>query len=144
MSTDHPEIPADLLEHLLPDERICYGAALTEQGFVGDVDTLVVSALYRVALARRDAAGGNGPGMNKPAPVTHERLVETLEFILAHVKAKDSFEGSFEYMMPGPEDVDEHADPRTWPYAMVVGAVRTGNSMGQGGVTFIGGGLGHG
>ena len=134
-----------LLEHLDEQERIAYGIADTTGGFVGDLGNEWVRALLqRLALERQKVAGLTPqPPSNRPAPMTHEQLVETLEFMLAHVKAKDSFEGSLEYLMPGPEDVDEHADPRTWPYALVVGAIRTGNSMGQGGVTFIGSGLGH-
>lgn len=135
----------DLLQHLDEQERIAYGIADTTGGFVGDLGNEWVRALLqRLALERQKVAALTPqPPMNRPKPVTQDELVDLLEFITASVKAGDSFEGSLEYMMPDPEDYDEHADPRTHPYAMVMGAVRTGNAMGQGGVMFIGTGLGH-
>lgn len=70
----------------------------------------------------------------RPAPMSKDALVELLEAVKAYVAAGDSFEGSLEYMMPDPED--HEANPDVW--AMVRGSIRTGNSMGQGGISFIG------
>lgn len=39
-----------------------------------------------------------------PKPMTHAQLVEALEALLAHVRAHNSFEGSFEYLMPQPAE----------------------------------------
>jgi len=63
--------------------------------------------------------------------MTHEQLVGVLEDLLAHVKERDSFEGSFEYSLPDP-DSDEQAE------VMVRAAYRIGNRQGQGGMRIVG------
>lgn len=72
-----------------------------------------------------------------PVPMNRADLAALLQDIQASVAAGDSFEGNFEYTMPDPEDFESDKIPEdTW--AIVRGAYRIGNSMGQGGLRFIG------
>lgn len=71
--------------------------------------------------------------MNLPEPVSKQQLLDVLDDIRARVDANDSFEGSFEYLMPDPDDPDERdAD------FMLRAVWRVGNSMGQGGMRSVG------
>lgn len=64
---------------------------------------------------------------NQPVPVTHEQLIAVLEDILAAVRAHDSFEGSFEYLMPQPPQGHEpvlnaQGDGVVWCTACSIGS----------------------
>ena len=69
-------------------------------------------------------------------PTSQEQLLELLDDIRERVAAGDSFEGSLEYLMPGPEPFNgpefEGAD------FAARASYRVGNSMGQGGVSLFG------
>lgn len=73
--------------------------------------------------------------MNTPVPMSQAQLCDTLRNMLEHVAASDSFEGSIEYTMPTDEEVPEGT------FALVRASYRVGNSMGQGMVRLIGGGV---
>jgi hypothetical protein len=70
--------------------------------------------------------------------------LETLAFLLAdireHVIQGDSYEGSIEYLMPGPVPPGE--DENLWPATdadfWVTATYRIGNLQGQGGMRMIG------
>lgn len=63
---------------------------------------------------------------------TKAELLAILDDIRTSVERDDSFEGSIEYLMPGPLDLDPDAD------FAVMASYRVGNSQGQGGVVLIG------
>lgn len=81
---------------------------------------------------------------NMPVWMSYGELMATLEDMRKHVAAGDSFEGSIEYLMPGPgeqEHFPEHADmPEDEWYrgVMVQASYRIGNRQGQGGMRMIG------
>lgn len=63
---------------------------------------------------------------------TKAELLAILDDIRAAVAGDDSFEGSIEYLMPGPLGLDPDAD------FAVRASYRVGNSQGQGGYVLIG------
>jgi hypothetical protein len=67
---------------------------------------------------------------NLPVPTTYAALAAVLRGMADLVEAGDSFEGSIEYLMPDPANLDAEV--------MVRASFRIGNSMGQGGVRIIG------
>lgn len=82
---------------------------------------------------------------NMPVWMSHGHLVATLEDILDHVRAGDSFEGSIEYLLPDPDNPDEvppefrdGKDGYFEPGVMVRASYRIGNLQGQGGLRMIG------
>lgn len=70
-----------------------------------------------------------------PEPMPREELAAWLERLAASVRSGDSMEGFVEYLLPDPDD-PVPGDGRSW--RMVTARVRTGNLMGQGGMTMIG------
>lgn len=72
--------------------------------------------------------------MFSPIGMTQEQLVHLLQDITQAIEHGDSFEGNLEYLMP--DEKDYEANPGV--QFMVRGAYRVGNSMGQGGMRFIG------
>jgi len=67
--------------------------------------------------------------------MSHDELLATLEDIIAHVREGDSLEGSFEYLIPDPDE----ADSDQWMSGyMVRAAYRIGNLQGQGFMRMIG------
>jgi hypothetical protein len=71
---------------------------------------------------------------NTPVPVTRDELLDIIDDIRRRVSAGDSYEGSFEYLMPFDNDMEpiEGAD------FVVTAAYRVGNLQGQGGMRMIG------
>lgn len=69
----------------------------------------------------------------RPCPVnmSHEDLLAMLDDIRKRVAEGDSFEGSFQYLMP----LDDDAPPRSFD---VQASYRVGNTMGQGGMRMVG------
>lgn len=65
--------------------------------------------------------------------MTQEELAAVFDELAALVRANDSWEGLIEYVMP------EIPDPPPEVYANVRARYRIGNSMGQGGMRFVGG-----
>lgn len=65
----------------------------------------------------------------KPIKLSKDDLIATLKDIIGLIEADDSMEGSFEYTFGEECERGEF---------MVRAAFRTGNSMGQGGITLIG------
>ena len=63
--------------------------------------------------------------------VSKDELLGILDDMRRAVAADDSFEGSLEYLMPGPLGLDPDAD------FAVMASYRVGNSMGQGGEVLI-------
>jgi hypothetical protein len=67
-------------------------------------------------------------------------LALLLDDIMHHVLDGDSYEGSLEYLMPGP--IPPGQDPNLWPATdaefWVTAAYRIGNLQGQGGMRLIG------
>lgn len=98
-------------------------------------------------------------GFNEPAPASKEELLETLRDVIALVEADDSFEGFIQYSMPTPdpcgrcdntgvflgsrcEVCDGVGDVYNPPVLEgadfgLMARYRTGNSMGQGGMTIF-------
>lgn len=70
--------------------------------------------------------------MRAHLPMSQTDLLAVLDDIRQSVAAGDSFEGSIEYLMPGPLGMDTDED------FAVMASYRVGNSMGQGGVVLIG------
>lgn len=72
-------------------------------------------------------------------PMTTEELADTLNRLAAAIREGDSLEGSFEYLLPGPDD-KHHGDGMYGgcPHVMVTAAFRVGNRQGQGSMQFIG------
>lgn len=68
--------------------------------------------------------------MTTPVAMTQSDLVAVLRDMADLVEASDSFEGSIEYLMPGPDDPP--------CYAMVRASYRYGNTLGQGNLRLIG------
>lgn len=68
---------------------------------------------------------------NLPVPMDKATLLKILDDIRILVDAGDSYEGSIEYLMPGPGDPEDAE-------FMVRGAYRIGNLQGQGGMRLIG------
>jgi hypothetical protein len=68
-----------------------------------------------------------------PEPMTRTQLLEVLDDIRKRVELGDSYEGSIEYLMPGPE-----AEEDLSVEFMVMGAWRYGNLQGQGGMRMVG------
>jgi hypothetical protein len=69
--------------------------------------------------------------MLKPAPVSRDGLLATLDDIRDHVARGDSFEGFLNYTMPEPDDPDDVEFRLEARY-------RVGNLQGQGGMRIIG------
>jgi hypothetical protein len=69
---------------------------------------------------------------NKHIPMSYAELAVLLKDMARVVEEGDSFEGSLEYLVPYPSDIDPPVD------VMVRAVYRHGNSMGQGGVRIIG------
>lgn len=69
--------------------------------------------------------------------MTQEELAAVFDELAALVRAKDSWEGLIEYLMP--EMGPGIPDPPPEIYANVRARYRIGNSMGQGGMRFVGG-----
>lgn len=67
---------------------------------------------------------------HKPALMTYAELADILSTLADMVRTGDSFEGFIEYLIPE-EETEIHG-------VHVRARYRTGNSMGQGGLTFIG------
>lgn len=67
-----------------------------------------------------------------PVPMNRDQLADVFRYLADAVMEGDSFEGNVEYLMPEPDQ------PVPWPDFMVRATFRTGNTMGQGGVTMIG------
>ena len=65
-------------------------------------------------------------------PMTKDELLAVLDDMRAAVATSDSFEGSIEYLMPGPLDIETDKE------FAVMASYRIGNSTGQGGVRLIG------
>jgi len=114
------------------------------RGDLADVDAVLKrldpSSLPAPAKKRRDTNGKvqEGGGMSRlvPKPLTQDQLVEVLADMAQRVERGDSFEGSIEYLMPGPfEDLMEIPEDT---YALVKASYRVGNTDGQGGVRLIG------
>jgi hypothetical protein len=77
----------------------------------------------------------------KPVHMSHEALVALLADIHQHVADGDSFEGSIEYLMPGPfedEKPPEMPDEEWEQGSLVTAAYRLGNLQGQGFMRMIG------
>lgn len=70
-------------------------------------------------------------GVVKHLPMDAEQLLAVLDDMRARVAAGDSFEGSIEYLMPGPLEIDTDKD------FAVMASYRIGNLDGQGGVRLI-------
>lgn len=68
-----------------------------------------------------------------PVPLSVDALADVLADMADRVRRGDSFEGSIEYMIPGPEDEVQGVDAR-----MVQASYRVGNLDGQGGIRMIG------
>lgn len=64
-------------------------------------------------------------------PMTTDGLLAVLDDMRRRVAEGDSFEGSIEYLMPGPLGLDPDAE------FAVMASYRVGNLMGQGGVRLI-------
>lgn len=76
--------------------------------------------------------------IRKPVPMTTDEIAETLHRLAEAIRAGDSFEGSFEYLLPG-EESHEGDDGRHCPHLMVQAAFRVGNrDFGQGFMEHIG------
>jgi hypothetical protein len=81
---------------------------------------------------------------NMPVWMSHGHLVATLQDILDHVAAGDSFEGSIEYLLPGPGDQEHFPEFRDAPEDewmrgfLVQASYRIGNTQGQGSLRMIG------
>ena len=71
---------------------------------------------------------------NQPVPMSYEALAAVLRGMADLVEQGDSFEGSIEYTMPGPDT----PHPEVEADVMVRAAFRIGNTMGQGGMRIIG------
>lgn len=69
---------------------------------------------------------------NEHIPMSFQELAVLLKDMARHVEEGDSFEGSVEYLMPGPMNGPEKAD------VMVRAVYRYNNLIGQGGVRIIG------
>jgi len=65
-------------------------------------------------------------------PMSKDELLAVLDDMRAAVARNESFEGSIEYLMPGPLDIETNKE------FAVMASYRVGNSMGQGGVRLIG------
>lgn len=79
---------------------------------------------------------------NLPVGSTYAEVAALLREIAAHVDAGDSFEGSFEYLMPNVPEWAQRGEPQPegWTQAdcLLRGVYRIGNTMGQGGVVIVG------
>lgn len=106
--------------------------------------------------------GSSKKPSSRPIALSHEQLGALLMDVFEVVRDGDSFEGSVEYLMPGPGGRDEWLSEQEWSvlpdrfrdnyeatdestlmYApkpvtfMVMASYRVGNSMGQGGVVMV-------
>jgi hypothetical protein len=79
--------------------------------------------------------------------IPKEMYPKDIAAVLRHmadlVESGDSFEGSIEYLLPEPPDWAMNGEPQPEDYEqrdyrLVRASFRTGNSLGQGGVTMIG------
>jgi hypothetical protein len=73
-----------------------------------------------------------------PTPMTTDDLADTLSRLADAVRSGDSLEGSFEYLLPGPDDESHGCGDNNCRHVMVIAAFRVGNRNGQGGMESIG------